>query len=102
MSLHQRIQVRDGAPQVLAWSPDDRWLLTCGGSSEVTRWDAALGSEARCYGGEHTEDVTEVAWLRDGRGFVSAGLDRKLVVWSLGGIVLSVWVCSTRITGIVV
>ncbi|CAN0267272.1 unnamed protein product [Ectocarpus sp. 12 AP-2014] len=78
ISLHQRIQVRDGAPQVLVWSPDDRWLLTCGGSSEVTRWDAASGSEARCYSGEHTEDVTEVAWLRDGRGFVSAGLDRSV------------------------
>ncbi|CBN76878.1 conserved unknown protein [Ectocarpus siliculosus] len=85
ISLRQRIQVRDGAPQVLAWSPDDRWLLTCGGSSEVTRWDAASGSEARCYGGEHTEDVTEVAWLRDGRGFVSAGLDRNWGSGALGG-----------------
>ncbi|CAM9569357.1 unnamed protein product, partial [Ectocarpus sp. 4 AP-2014] len=52
-AVNYHLQVRDGAPQVLAWSPDDRWLLTCGGSSEVTRWDAASGSEARCYGGEH-------------------------------------------------
>ncbi|CAN0243294.1 unnamed protein product [Pylaiella littoralis] len=100
--VHKRIQVRDGAPQAIAWSPDDRWLLTCGGSSEVTRWVAATGAEARCYGGEHTEAVTGVAWLRDGRGFVSVGMDRKVVVWSLGGIVLSCWNCNTRITGIVV
>lgn len=43
----------------------------------MTRWDAATGAEARCYGGEHTEAVTGVAWLRDGRGFISAGLDRS-------------------------
>lgn len=43
----------------------------------MTRWDVATGAECRCYGGEHTENVTGVAWLRDGRGFISAGLDRS-------------------------
>ncbi|CAN0566310.1 unnamed protein product [Laminaria digitata] len=51
-------------------------LLTSGDSPVVTRWDVATGEQAQAYAGEHTQWVTGIAWLRDGRGFVSAGLDR--------------------------
>lgn len=30
---------------------------------------------------EHTDSVTRVFWLPDGTGFISGGLDRKLILW---------------------
>lgn len=29
----------------------------------------------------HEEVVTGLAWLPDGIGFISAGLDRKIILW---------------------
>ncbi len=29
----------------------------------------------------HEEVVTGLAWLPDGMGFISAGLDRKIILW---------------------
>lgn len=29
----------------------------------------------------HTEVVTSLAWLPDGTGFISGGLDRKIILW---------------------
>lgn len=70
------VKVRDKSPHAVVWSPDDRWLLTHGESPTVRRWCASTGAEMQVYRGEHTEGVSGVAWLPDGGGFVSAGLDR--------------------------
>ena len=69
-------QVPNGPPHCIAWSPDDASVLVCGSSTIVTRWDVATGSQMRAYDGQHEEAVTGVAWLRDGRGFVTSALDR--------------------------
>jgi WD repeat-containing protein 26 len=29
----------------------------------------------------HAEVVTALAWLPDGSGFISGGLDRKIILW---------------------
>lgn len=29
----------------------------------------------------HEEPVTSLSWLSDGSGFISAGLDRKIIIW---------------------
>ena len=29
----------------------------------------------------HTDVVTALAWLPDGSGFISGGLDRKIILW---------------------
>ncbi|CAM9666451.1 unnamed protein product [Chrysoparadoxa australica] len=39
----------------------------------------------------HTESVTAVAWMPDGRRFVSASMDRTVVLWDLEGIMLAAW-----------
>jgi len=30
---------------------------------------------------EHSETVTAISWLPDGSGFISGGLDRKVIIW---------------------
>lgn len=74
--LSRNYQVSEGPPHCIAWSPDDSSILTNGASPAVTRWDVASGEEMRTYRGVHKEGVTGVAWLRDGRGFVTSSLDR--------------------------
>ena len=30
---------------------------------------------------QHSDVVTALAWLPDGSGFISGGLDRKIILW---------------------
>ena len=32
----------------------------------------------------HSDVVTALAWLPDGSGFISGGLDRKIILWVCG------------------
>lgn len=72
----QRQVGEEGVPHCIAWSPDDKWVLTCGASPAISRWSVDAGADTFVYRGGHSEGVTGVAWLPDGRAFVSAGLDR--------------------------
>ncbi|CAN0355085.1 unnamed protein product, partial [Discosporangium mesarthrocarpum] len=68
-------QLRDGLPHTLAWSPDGTSILTGAESPVIRRWSSSTGEEVGVYEC-HTENVTSLVWLPDGRGFISAGLDR--------------------------
>ncbi|KAF5327280.1 hypothetical protein D9619_004035 [Psilocybe cf. subviscida] len=73
----------------LAWSPDDKVLLTS--SEHLSKmWDTETGSCIRILE-EHEETVTSICWLPDGTGFVTGSLDRKVIVWDKDGRVRDVW-----------
>ncbi|KAK7054652.1 hypothetical protein VNI00_003115 [Paramarasmius palmivorus] len=85
----------------LAWSLDDKMLLT---SSDqfIKLWVTSSGVCARTLD-EHTETVTALSWLPNGSGFLSAGLDRKIVQWGTDGSKQSSWGAMTiRITDLAV
>ncbi|KAF9532157.1 WD40 repeat-like protein [Crepidotus variabilis] len=73
----------------LAWSLDDKVLLT---SSEqvIKMWNASTGACIRTLE-DHTETVTALAWLPDGSGFISGGLDRKITIWNADGKLRDSW-----------
>jgi WD40 repeat protein len=65
----------------LAFSPDGRWLASCG--DRVLRvWEAATGEERRRLAG-HEADTQAVAFSPDGTLLASAGSDRTVRLWSL-------------------
>jgi WD40 repeat protein len=65
----------------LAFSPDGRWLASCGG--EVVRvWEAATGKERRQLRG-HEGDTHAVAFSPDGTLLASAGADHTVRLWSV-------------------
>jgi WD40 repeat protein len=83
--------LRDHAYSVtcLAWSLDDTILLT---SAEhfIKLWNTKTGVCIRTLD-DHTETVTAISWLPDGSGFVSGGLDRKIIIWDADGKVRDAW-----------
>ncbi|KAH9833011.1 WD40 repeat-like protein [Rhodofomes roseus] len=86
--------IRDISPQFIlrdhpypvgcvAWSLDDSILLT---SAEhfIKLWNTRTGLCVRSLEA-HTDVVTALAWLPDGSGFISGGLDRKIILWDADG-----------------
>ncbi|KAG6889821.1 hypothetical protein C0995_014298 [Termitomyces sp. Mi166 len=73
----------------LAWSKDDSILLT---SSEnlIKLWNAKTGLCTKTLE-VHKETVTALAWLPDGTGFISGGLDRNIVHWDADGNLRDKW-----------
>ncbi|KAF9014052.1 WD40 repeat-like protein [Cyathus striatus] len=73
----------------LAWSLDDKILLTsC--ENYIKMWNVQTGVCIRMLE-EHTETVTALSWLPDGSGFISGGLDRKIIHWDSNGKVKDAW-----------
>ncbi|CAE6463396.1 unnamed protein product [Rhizoctonia solani] len=69
------------AVNALAWSPDDKILLT---SAEhiIKMWDVSTGASLRdLQDDSHSDMITCLVWLPDGTGFVSGSMDCHIVVW---------------------
>lgn len=72
----------------LQWSPDDSHVLACCTDGALKLWAAAGGcGVVRTYR-RHAQGAQACAWLVGGRHFVSAGLDKLLLLWDVGGAVL--------------
>ncbi|BGO89478.1 hypothetical protein NBRC10512_003937 [Rhodotorula toruloides] len=77
--------LRDHAEPIsyLAWSPDDSILLTTA-ESIIKMWNTETGTCIATLA-RHEYTIGAVAWLPDGRGFVSGGMDSKIFFWDLAG-----------------
>jgi WD40 repeat protein len=64
----------------VAFSPDGKQVLTCGGDETVHLWDVATGKEIRQFVG-HTDEVTSVAFSLDGKYVLSGSWDMTTRVW---------------------
>jgi WD40 repeat protein len=81
--LEQRLAGHERLAKSVAFSPDDRWLLSGGaGKRALLLWDAQTGSEAHHFSG-HAADVLSVAISRDGRYAASGDSGGTLIVWDL-------------------
>ncbi|KAL6301773.1 WD40 repeat-like protein [Sparassis latifolia] len=67
----------------VAWSLDDTILLTAA-EQIIKLWNARTGQCIRTLEA-HTDVVTALEWLPDGTGFISGGLDRKIILWDADG-----------------
>ncbi|KAJ7047107.1 WD40 repeat-like protein [Mycena alexandri] len=73
----------------MAWSLDDSILLA-GSEHHIKMWNAKTGVCLRTLD-EHSEQVTALVWLPDNSGFLSAGMDYKIVLWNTEGQRRDVW-----------
>ncbi|KAF8236247.1 WD40 repeat-like protein [Tricholoma matsutake] len=85
----------------LAWSKDDSILLTSA-ENHIKLWNTKTGLCIRSLD-EHSETVTSLAWLSDGSGFISGGLDRKIIHWDADGTLHDNWgVTPIRVTDLAI
>ncbi|KAJ6525716.1 WD40-repeat-containing domain protein [Mycena capillaripes] len=73
----------------MAWSLDDSILLA-GTETHIKMWNTKTGVCLRTLE-EHSEPVTALAWLPDDSGFLSAGMDYKIVLWNTDGQRREIW-----------
>jgi len=73
----------------VAWSHDDAKLLTCGNSGLCGLWNVATGELLRTFK-EHESTVVAAAWFPDGQRFVTAGYDKRTVIWDTDGKILNI------------
>ncbi|KAJ6463825.1 WD40 repeat-like protein [Mycena vitilis] len=84
----------------MAWSLDDTILLA-GTEHHIKMWNTKTGVCLRTLE-EHSEQVTALAWLPDDSGFLSAGMDFKIVQWSKDGQRRELWsMLPVRVTHMV-
>ncbi|KAJ7578196.1 WD40-repeat-containing domain protein [Mycena floridula] len=93
-SMSQVLTLRDHpfATSCLAWSQDDSILLT---SSEhyIKVWNAKTGVCIRDIE-VHSQTITALVTLLDGSGFLSAGVDKKIVRYDSHGNQTEIWKLS--------
>ncbi|KAG8835358.1 hypothetical protein FRC17_003841 [Serendipita sp. 399] len=83
----------------ISWSPDDKLLLSSG-EHEVKLWDVESGKCIRTLS-EHHHLVNGLCWLPNGDGFITGGMDRKVVHWDAAGEAILLWpLVDIRISGL--
>lgn len=77
-----RLRLQGDSVRGLAYSPDGRWLGTCGRDGSVRLWETATGQEVLRFDG-HAGDVKNIAFGSDSRTLLSCGEDSQAYLWSL-------------------
>eukprot|EP00960_Hanusia_phi_P007012 199899-Hanusia_phi.AAC.2 len=80
-NVYKILKGHQQAVNIVAWNPDDRWLLSGGGDLTIKLWETRTGNLLREFK-VHTESVSAIAWLNDEDRFVSGSYDKKLIVWN--------------------
>jgi WD repeat-containing protein 26 len=65
---------------VLSWSPDDSLILAAG-EHVIGMWNVSDGKFLNKKEDKHTYHVTAICWLPGMEGFISAGMDMKILFW---------------------
>lgn len=80
------------AVSLLAWSPDDSMLLTCGNMEVLKLWDVETGTCKHTYGGDGFI-VSSCAWFPDSKRLVcgSSEPEKGIYMWDCEGNQLKAW-----------
>jgi len=74
--------VKEGFVTQVAFSPDSKWLGTCGSEGDVHLWEVATCREVLRLKG-HKGWVVDLAFGSDGRTLLTSGEDGQAYLWSL-------------------
>ncbi|TFK37168.1 WD40-repeat-containing domain protein [Crucibulum laeve] len=93
--LHHVLGGHSSAVGPLAWSLDDSILLTTS-LLDIKMWNVNDGVCQRTLS-RHIDTVTALAWIPMGSGFLSGGLDSRIIHWDSTGQQLQTWEHQYRI-----
>jgi WD40 repeat protein len=72
-----------GRVNAVAWSPDGKWLASCGQDGLVKFWDAGSGKEAASLVA-HGGGATALTFSQRGELLATAGADGTIKLWDVG------------------
>uniref|UniRef100_A0ACD5XN25 Uncharacterized protein n=2 Tax=Avena sativa TaxID=4498 RepID=A0ACD5XN25_AVESA len=75
---------------MVAWSPDDRQLLTCGIEEAIRRWDVESGECIHVYE-KPGLGLVSCNWFPDGKQILSGLTDESICLWDLDGKEADCW-----------
>ncbi|XP_072969593.1 WD repeat-containing protein 26 homolog [Typha angustifolia] len=90
LSLKHKLTGHQKPVLMVAWSPDDCQLLTCGLEEVVRRWDIQSGECLHVYE-KAGLGLISCGWFPDGNQFFSGVTDKSICLWDLEGKELDCW-----------
>ncbi|KAG7575398.1 hypothetical protein FFLO_00388 [Filobasidium floriforme] len=81
---HMTLRGHSEAVSALAWSPDGSRLVSAA-ESTVILWDMTMGVQLAYLPETHHDTVSQVQWISNEAGFVTAAMDQKIVTWTRDG-----------------
>ena len=90
MKLKHTLKGHQKEVSFVAWSPNDRMILTCGNEELLKLWDVESG-ECKHTFGKLSSTFTACAWFPDGMNFISGGGDKCIYIWDIEGKEVDSW-----------
>lgn len=88
--LKHTLSGHEKSVMIVAWSPDDCQLLTCGHEETIRRWDVESGKCLHVYEKPGTGFIS-CAWFPDGKQILSGLTDQNFCIWDLDGKEVDSW-----------
>ncbi|PKA50153.1 Protein Mut11 [Apostasia shenzhenica] len=90
VSLRHTLKGHQKPVAMVAWSPDDFYLLSCGIEEVVRCWDVNTGESLYVYE-KAGLGLISCVWSADGKQFFSGVTDRSISLWDLQGNEVEHW-----------
>lgn len=92
VSLKHTLRSHKNPVSFVAWSPNDKMLLTCGNGEVLKLWDVEMGTCKHTFG-KQSPIVSSCAWFPDSKRLIcgSCDPDKCIYVWDLEGNELDAW-----------
>lgn len=88
--LRSTFRGHEDPPHLLRWNYANNQLLSSSGTPTIFLWSLDSSRPVRTYR-RHTAEVTGIVWLPPSNQFVTASLDRSVLLWHVSGSVLATW-----------
>ena len=79
--LIRSLDIESESSSRAVWHPDGRAFAAPTATRDIQVISSGDGERQRAFSGGHLGDVTALAWSRNGALLITAGLDRKILVW---------------------
>ncbi|XP_039139712.1 WD repeat-containing protein 26 homolog [Dioscorea cayenensis subsp. rotundata] len=90
VSLKHKLNGHKKPVLMVAWSPDDQQLLSCGVEEVICRWDVGSGQCLRVYE-KSGFGLISCGWFPDGKRICSGVTDKSICMWDLDGKEIDCW-----------
>ncbi|XP_062195459.1 WD repeat-containing protein 26 homolog [Phragmites australis] len=88
--LKHTLSGHEKSVMMVAWSPDDRQLLTCGMEETIRRWDVESGKCLHVYE-KPGIGLISCAWFPNGKQILSGLTNQNFCIWDLHGKEVDSW-----------